>query len=288
MNNGEKSQFTKVEKKILWGVAALVLAIMAITGIRIRNASLKQENFELQMPSKEIIGSKDLNLDEQRNEILMRDYKEEGAPDSELDYMPEGIEEVGNEKSIVSTWKVDSGKKDKPKTQTVMPKELPITEEVEIVEEIAEEGISENEEVVITPVMGEGQRIVRPVSGEIIIPYNMEHTVYFKTLDQYKCSSAEVLEADEGEEVLSCSGAIVSDIHESPELGQVVVLDLGGGYRAIYGQLKDLQVSVGQVVEAGQVIGAVAAPTKYYCEEGYNLYFELTKDGTPVNPSDFY
>lgn len=287
MNNGEKSQFTKVEKKILWGVAALVLAIMAITGIRIRNASLKQENFELQMPSREKTGSKEFNLDQQRNEILMREHKEELVPNSELDYMPESIEEVGNEKSIVSTWKVNNGKKQKDKTEAITPKQ-PAIEEVETVGELAEEIVLEESEEVITPVMGEGQKIIRPVSGEIIIPFNMEHTVYFRTLDQYKCSNAEVLEANEGEEVLSCAGAIVSDIHESPELGQVVVLDLGGGYRATYGQLKDLQVSVGQVVEAGQIIGAVAAPTKYYCEEGYNLYFELTKDGTAVNPSDFY
>lgn len=287
MNNGEKSQFTKVEKKILWGVAALVLAIMAITGIRIRNASLKQENFELQMPSREKTGSKEFNLDQQRNEILMREHKEELVPNSELDYMPESIEEAGNEKSIVSTWKVNNDKKQKDKTEAITPKQ-PVIEEVEMVGELAEEIALEEPEEVITPVMGEGQKIIRPVSGEIIIPFNMEHTVYFRTLDQYKCSNAEVLEANEGEEVLSCAGAIVSDIHESPELGQVVVLDLGGGYRATYGQLKDLQVSVGQVVEAGQIIGAVAAPTKYYCEEGYNLYFELTKDGTAVNPSDFY
>lgn len=287
MNNGEKSQFTKVEKKILWGVAALVLAIMAITGIRIRNASLKQENFELQMPSREKTGSKEFNLDQQRNEILMREHKEDLVPNSELDYMPESIEEAGNEKSIVSTWKVNNDKKQKDKTEAITPKQ-PVVEEVEMVGELAEEIALEEPEEVITPVMGEGQKIIRPVSGEIIIPFNMEHTVYFRTLDQYKCSNAEVLEANEGEEVLSCAGAIVSDIHESPELGQVVVLDLGGGYRATYGQLKDLQVSVGQVVEAGQIIGAVAAPTKYYCEEGYNLYFELTKDGTAVNPSDFY
>lgn len=287
MNNGEKSQFTKVEKKILWGVAALVLAIMAITGIRIRNASLKQENFELQMPSREKTGSKEFNLDQQRNEILMREHKEDLVPNSELDYMPESIEEAGNEKNIVSTWKVNNDKKQKDKTEAITPKQ-PAIEEVEMVGELAEEIVLEEPEEVITPVMGEGQKIIRPVSGEIIIPFNMEHTVYFRTLDQYKCSNAEVLEANEGEEVLSCAGAIVSDIHESPELGQVVVLDLGGGYRATYGQLKDLQVSVGQVVEAGQIIGAVAAPTKYYCEEGYNLYFELTKDGTAVNPSDFY
>ena len=62
---------------------------------------------------------------------------------------------------------------------------------------------------------------------------------------------------------------------------------LGDGYTAIYGQLKELNFKTGDTVEAGQVIGYVSEPTKYYSTEGSNLYFELQKDGKPVNPKDF-
>ena len=34
------------------------------------------------------------------------------------------------------------------------------------------------------------------------------------------------------------------------------------------------------------VIGYVSEPTKYYSVEGPNLYFQLLKDGQPVNPMD--
>ena len=51
-----------------------------------------------------------------------------------------------------------------------------------------------------------------------------------------------------------------------------------------YGQLKDIMVLQGDMVSAGDVLGKVAAPTKYYSEEGPNVYFKLTKDGVPVNP----
>ena len=37
-------------------------------------------------------------------------------------------------------------------------------------------------------------------------------------------------------------------------------------------------------MEDGGLIGYVIEPTKYYCEEGSNLYFKLTKDGAPVDP----
>ena len=43
-------------------------------------------------------------------------------------------------------------------------------------------------------------------------------------------------------------------------------------------------MSEGQLVEEGALIGCVAEPTKYYCVEGSNLFFEMTKDGVPVDP----
>lgn len=65
----------------------------------------------------------------------------------------------------------------------------------------------------------------------------------------------------------------------------------GGSRRwleAVYGQLKELNFSVGDYVEAGHVIGYVSEPTKYYSVEGSNLYFELKKDGQPVDPVTYF
>ena len=39
-------------------------------------------------------------------------------------------------------------------------------------------------------------------------------------------------------------------------------------------------------VAVGDMVGKVAKPTIYYAEEGSNVYFKMTKDGTPVNPLD--
>ena len=54
------------------------------------------------------------------------------------------------------------------------------------------------------------------------------------------------------------------------------------------GQLKDIEVTKNSYVNAGDTIGSVAAPTKYFSVEGSNLYFELTKDGEPVNPENLF
>ena len=70
--------------------------------------------------------------------------------------------------------------------------------------------------------------------------------------------------------------------------GCTVTVDLGDGYEAVYGLLKELNFAKGDYVEAGHVLGYVGEPTKYFTVEGSNLYFELDKDGTPVDPVAYF
>ena len=84
------------------------------------------------------------------------------------------------------------------------------------------------------------------------------------------------------------ANARVVAVSADEELGNFIVLDLGNDYTATCGQLKEIQVVENEYLEAGQVIGYVAEPTKYYSVEGSNLYFELQKDGNPVNPVEFF
>lgn len=123
-----------------------------------------------------------------------------------------------------------------------------------------------------------------PVNGNILLDYNMDQTVYFPTLDQYKLSPAIAVKASEGAPVLASVPGTVYSIEENAQTGTTVTMELGSGYQAIYGQLTDLKVEEGQTVEKGTVIGSVAAPTKYYSEEGSNLYFAMKKNGEPVDP----
>lgn len=130
-------------------------------------------------------------------------------------------------------------------------------------------------------------KISWPVNGEIVLDFSMDATIYHPTLDLYKCSSGIAIQSEVGTQVLSPAAAKVLAVGQDEEIGQFVVLDLGDGYQAKCGQLKDIQVTAGQSVEAGQVIASVENPTKYYSVEGTNVYFSLTKDGTPVDPLDY-
>lgn len=128
------------------------------------------------------------------------------------------------------------------------------------------------------------QGLIRPVDGEVLMHYSMDSSVYFATLDQYKYNPAVLFGAPEDAPVSACAQGLVLSVFSNEEIGNAVTLDLGNGYQATYGQLKDIQVSEGSLIEAGTLLGYVAAPTKYYSLEGSNVYFALTCNNTPVNP----
>lgn len=126
-----------------------------------------------------------------------------------------------------------------------------------------------------------------PASGAVIIDYSMDKTVYFPTLEQYKYNPALVVGGEVGEMISAAQEGIISSIEQDAQTGLTVTVDMGNGYSAVYGQLKEVPVEIGMYVNKGQTLGHLSEPTKYYSVEGPNLYFELLKDGTPVNPLDY-
>ena len=127
-----------------------------------------------------------------------------------------------------------------------------------------------------------------PAQGDILMHFSMDKSIYFTTLDQYRYNPAVIFSVDEGRQVYACADGKVVDIHEDAKLGLTLTLDLGDGYLATYGQLHNLAVLENNYVNEGDALGVVNAPTKYYSLEGSNLYFQLTKDGEPVNPEAMF
>lgn len=123
-----------------------------------------------------------------------------------------------------------------------------------------------------------------PMQGDVILGFHMDKTVYFATLDQYKYNPAILIAGDVNSKVYAAAQGKITDISQNEVTGCTVTMDLGDGYTAIYGQLKELNFEVGDLVEEGQVLGYVSEPTKYFSVEGSNLYFEIQKDGVPQDP----
>lgn len=130
-------------------------------------------------------------------------------------------------------------------------------------------------------------KLLWPVEGTLLMNYSMDKTVYFSTLDQFKYNPALVISGEKGDQVISSAPGIVKSIDKTAETGTVVNVDIGGGYELFYGQLSDVKVKTGDYVDSKTVLGYVGDPTIYYSVEGCNVYFEMRKDGQPVNPMDY-
>lgn len=276
-----RKQTVKRERAIMLVSSAFVMAALTITGIYMKGKNVEEQNDGYSIDLTEY----ETNVDEQYAKLVdeinaQADAVKEDLPDvlaltdipsiekepeidGELDYMPK-------EDSIVDfqVAEVDSGMVEIPGLTDIA--EAPVTEAPQIVEKVF--------------YFTEEEGLYAPVRNEILMHFNMDRTVYFATLDQYKYNPAVIFKANEGCEVYACADGQVVDMYQNEELGQVIVLDLGSGYRAIYGQLKNCKVAVGDTVSVGQVISNVGTPTKYYSVEGFNLYFSLEKDGQPINP----
>ena len=160
-----------------------------------------------------------------------------------------------------------------------------------VVEEVAEQAKATYTEALetktSTPNFTESSQLLWPVIGNVLMSYSMDKSVYFSTLDQYKYNPALVISGTLNDNVIAAAPGVVKSIDTMRETGTTVTVDMGNGYECLYGQLQDVPVKTGDYVNAKDVIGYVAEPTKYYSVEGCNLYFEMRKDGQPVNPMDY-
>lgn len=90
--------------------------------------------------------------------------------------------------------------------------------------------------------------------------------------------------ADAGAEVHAAAHGRVAYADWLPGLGLLVVLDHGGGYMTLYGNNQALYAQAGDWVQPGAVIASVGDSGG---QETAGLYFEIRKDGRPLNPRDW-
>ena len=136
-------------------------------------------------------------------------------------------------------------------------------------------------------VFQEGDHLSWPVKGDVLMNYSMDKTTYFATLNQYKYNPALIIQGEVGDTVYAPVEGTVKEAAQSPELGNYIILDMGGGYELTLGQLDNLTVKNGDVVKKEQAIGQVASPSRYYSVEGSNVYLKFTRNGETLNPMNY-
>ncbi len=130
----------------------------------------------------------------------------------------------------------------------------------------------------------ETDKLFWPIAGNVILDYSMDKSIYFSTLNQYKYNPAVIIQGSLDASVMCAAQGKVTSIETLDETGTTVTMDIGNGYEVIYGQLKELTVKEGDYRKAGETIGYVSEPTKYFAQEGCNVYFGVRKDGESIDP----
>lgn len=310
--NGSRGGIGK-EKAIMLAASVFVLSALTLTGVYVRenNVSQNDDGFSIDLSSLEnnniVDEQAEADVEEPDASLLVQNPNAEYELDLEA-VLEEGeldnaeLAGLGKEKEDENAAKApqtdQTTKKDQEVPETTSADETQNTKK-EDTDQTTEENASQNEEAAL-PIeesasvsttttfqaleFKEEAGLIWPTVGEILINYSMDHTIYFPTLAQYKYNPAVIIQAAEGKTIVAAADAQILDIYEDDEIGHAVKMDLGNGYELIYGQLADIQVSKGAYVSAGDVIGTVGAPTKYYSVEGSNLYLKLSKDGEPRNP----
>lgn len=301
--SGKSSQ--RKEKIIMIASTALVLSALTITGVYVRNgnrepdggytidfSSLEESN-SLKVEAEDIpVTDSDLDYDPASTEAGSTTVQSNlgglGAAQADAGSVDETTEAIRLRQGASDLTVEEEDTKDGGEAETQEAAEEEAREavvELQSDDEV-EEASSESVAAQIQPELtfSEADSLVMPLVGNVLINYSADKSVYFPTLKQYRCNPALVIEATVGASIKAAAPGMVSRIYNDPMTGQTVVMSLGNGYELTYGQLKEVTVSEGAYVAEGEIFAQVAEPTRYFTEEGCNLYLKLTKDGTPVNP----
>lgn len=118
--------------------------------------------------------------------------------------------------------------------------------------------------------------------------YSATELQYNDTLKQWEIHKAIDFLASDDTQVYAISNGTVSNIYTNYLEGTVIEITHDKGLTSIYKSLnKEVKVSVGDKVSAGQVIANVADTMAQELNSGAHLHFELIKNGNKINPADY-
>lgn len=129
---------------------------------------------------------------------------------------------------------------------------------------------------------------VMPVNGEIINPFSNGELVKDETLGVWKTHDGVDIKADVGTQVKAMNKGKVTKVWEDALWGNCITIDHGSGVIGHYYSLsKAMNVTEGDEVNAGEVIGSVGDTAECEAAELSHLHFGLKKNGEWIDPIEF-
>lgn len=132
-------------------------------------------------------------------------------------------------------------------------------------------------------VTGSGS-FVFPVASYVYISSRFGMRVHPIT-GEYKSHTGMDIASNQGTAVYACDSGTVVLAAWNGGYGNCIMIDHGNGYKTLYGHLSVISVSEGQSVSQGQTIGQVGSTGN---STGPHLHLEVYKNGTRIDPEQFY
>ena len=146
-------------------------------------------------------------------------------------------------------------------------------------EEGPKELIQPEGSVIINPrgLFGASGGLAAPVKGQVVQRFGKVQLASFKDV---LFSKGVEFSTKEGGDVHAVLGGKIAYAGNLPGYDTVVIIDHGVRSYSLYGRLGSSLVNKGDIVTKDHVVGVTAAPDK----RGRNFYFEVRKNGAPVDP----
>lgn len=131
-------------------------------------------------------------------------------------------------------------------------------------------------------------QVVSPLDGTTVTVFSMTELLYDTTMADWRTHDGIDVQAEEGSAVKTAAGGTVQSVTDDELMGTTVVIDHKGGYSTRYSSLqKDVPVTAGQQVVAGEVIGRVGTTSAAESQMGPHLHFSVSRDGAVIDPRDY-
>lgn len=111
---------------------------------------------------------------------------------------------------------------------------------------------------------------------------------YNSTLKRYESHKAMDFFAEEGSSVCAVFGGVVESVTNDLLKGYTITIDHGNGLKSIYNSLLDGDnVTQGQTVNKGDIIGEVSVSNRQEYKDGAHLHFAVTENGNYIDPETY-
>lgn len=131
-------------------------------------------------------------------------------------------------------------------------------------------------------------KIVSPLMGETVAVFSVDQLIYDATLGDWRTHDGIDICAEAGTAVTATAAGTVISVGEDGRFGVTVQIEHANGYVTTYASLHpETQVSVGDSVEAGTVIGAVGNTSLNEAGLGAHLHFSVSRNGEMIDPEAY-